>query len=98
VTSGGAWSTADLASILIALGYLLFGLWLDWGNRGADRIIEFLANGLSLGPLLMIVADPLLELSGIRLGPTELVMVQARLVLWWGAAVAAIHILKALFK
>jgi hypothetical protein len=93
-----AWSTADQASILIAIVYVLFGLWLDRRTRGADRVIERLANGLSPGPLLMIVADPVLQTLGLRFNLTELVLRQARLVLWWGAAVGATYSVRTVFK
>ncbi len=66
--------------------------------RGADRVIELRANGLSLGPLLMIVADPVLQTLGLRFNLTALVLRQARLVLWWGAAVGATHSVRAAFK
>ena len=96
--AGVPWSTGDVVEILTALAYVVVGLWLNKANRKFDRIAVLLGTGLSLGPLLLIVADPLLQVLGLELNLVQLVVLQARAVLWWGAAVAVLYIMKDLVE
>lgn len=66
-------------------------------NQG--RAISFLSNGIAFGPLIMIVLDPFNKQLGLL--PVDLLqiaMLEARVTLWWGAALASLTILVSLFK
>lgn len=54
-----------------------------------------LANGIALGPLAMILLDPINKLIG-NVVPFDLlhsVMTEARATLWWAAGVASLGII-----
>ena len=60
---------------------------------------NYLSNGIAFGPLIMIVLDPFnkqLDLLAVDL--FQIAMLEARVTLWWGAALASLTILVTLFK
>jgi hypothetical protein len=104
------WGKADTFSISVALVVCLFFLAVRRKHRSAQGFVTLLGTGLSLGPLLLILLDPVVQYFGlgtyswaasIGLHPgdslLELVIREGRAILWWGSGVALIYIVKDLF-
>lgn len=85
----------DLVSIGTAVVFVLLGL-LKPVNRTAERILLFLANGLSFGTMLLVLLSPLFQLAGVRANLLDIAVKEEKLTLWWAAAVAAINIIRTL--
>ncbi len=65
-------------------------------HRTAQGATVVLASGISLGPLLLILADPFAAYPGFG-SLLKVVLAEGRATLWWAAAVAAIYVLRDLF-
>jgi hypothetical protein len=79
-------------------------LWRIPARRTFDGFVVLLATGVSLAPLMMILVDPLVQkISSGILGVSHpvhligIVITEARITLWWAAAVAAAYLVKDLF-
>lgn len=92
----GNWGNVDLFSIglglLVLTGFLAFRK----KHRTTQGATALLASGISLGPLLLILVDPLAQLAGFH-GLLAAVLAEGRATLWWAAAVAALYVLRELF-
>ncbi len=91
------WSLSDLVAAWTAVSYAGFAIWLRPANRTAERISALLATGFSLGPLLMILADPFLQQLGVPLHLAQRVVTEARTILWWASAFAVVSLTRELF-
>jgi len=99
----GAWGVGDTISVAGGVIYLI----LAWRRLPARRNFEgftvFLATGVSLAPLILILVDPIVQsvshLLGIEHPPhlIEIVVTEARITLWWASGVAAAYLVKDLF-
>jgi hypothetical protein len=92
------WGTGDIVAICVGAIYLPLGLWLLPVRRTAEGAGLLLATGISLGPLLMIVCDPFVQVFGGSLSLLNIVMQEGRATLWWASAVATIHLVRELFS
>lgn len=90
------WGSVDLFSITLGVGIVIFFLLINKKHRDTQKIIVLLASGISLGPLLLILLDPLAQFLsyGSLLAP---VLAEGRATLWWAAAVATLYVLRDLF-
>ena len=91
------WGTGDVVAVCVGVVYLPVGLRLVPARRTAEGAGLLLATGISLGPLLMILLDPFMQLLGLSISLLEVVIKEGRATLWW-AAVATIHLVKELFE
>src|ERR1700738_4424789 len=103
-SDAGAWGTGDTVSAAGGVIYLVLGLWRIPARRTFEGFVVLLATGVSLAPLMMILIDPLVQKvsSGIfgvshPVHLIEIVVTEARITLWWAAAVAAAYLVKDLF-
>lgn len=92
------WGTGDVVAICVGVSYLPIALWFLPARRTAEGAGLLLATGISLGPLLMILFDPFLQLTGSGVSLLDIVVKEGRATLWWAAAVATIHLVKELFE
>jgi hypothetical protein len=88
------WGTGDLISIAIGIIVLLTGLLVAKKNRNVQAATVLLATGISLGPLLLIIADPLGQELGYNTRLLSIVLTEGRATLWWAAAVATLYLLR----
>ena len=100
------WSTGDLYTLGIAVVVFLLGCCLHsrairaQGTGCTDIVVGLMASGLTVGPLLMIVLDPLNKglfrvLSVDMLG---LVMNEARTSLWFACFLALVNTTMSILK
>lgn len=82
----------DLVSIGTAVLFLLLGL-LRPANRTPDRIVLFLANGLSFGAMVLVLLSPASQIFGMKANLLEIAVKEEKLILWWAAAVAAVNLI-----
>jgi hypothetical protein len=73
---------------------LLSGLALTPKHRTVQAATVLLATGISLGPLLMIIIDPLAQAFGFQPRLLGLVLAEGRATLWWAAAVASLYLVR----
>jgi hypothetical protein len=92
------WGIGDLVSI--ATGLIVLGLCLCFRprHRNIPDATVALASGMSLGPLLLIIFDPVTQLLGTRTRFFEIVISEGRATLWWAAVVAALYVVRDLVK
>ncbi|MCB8880954.1 hypothetical protein ACELLULO517_11975 [Acidisoma cellulosilytica] len=90
------WGIVDLLSIGIGVLVLMVFLATRKKCRTMQGVTALLASGISLGPLLLILADPFAQLLGFR-GLLEAALAQGRVTLWWAAAVATLYVVRGLF-
>jgi hypothetical protein len=88
------WGEGDLISILIGLIVLIFGLMVAEKNRNVQSATVLLATGISLGPLLLIILDPLGQELGYRTRLLTIVLSEGRATLWWAACVASLYLVQ----
>ena len=88
------WGRADLFSIGVAACILLLFMMIRPKHRTTQGITDLLAAGLTLGPLLLILADPITQTFGLTGSLLELVLAEGRATLWWAAAVAVVYIVR----
>ncbi|UEM21707.1 hypothetical protein JL100_002740 [Skermanella mucosa] len=92
------WGKGELISLLFGVSFVFFGLLLHRKVLSRDKVFGLAANGLTLGPLVMIVFDPLNKyLMLVDLDLLQIAVTEARLTLWWAALVAAVNMLLTLF-
>jgi hypothetical protein len=92
------WADGDIVSIVIGVLYLPVGLLLRAHYRTAQGWASLLGTGISLGTLMLIVADPLRQMLGFPNSLLAIALDEGRSTLWWSAACAAIHLVKDLFE
>jgi predicted Kef-type K+ transport protein len=93
------WSAADIVAIASAVTYTLVAVALKPDKRTLEDIGGHISVGISLGPLLMIVFDPVARLTGyFSVSWLELVLTEGRMVLWWAAAIATLRLVWPLFS
>lgn len=92
------WADGDIVSIAVGILYLPFGLYLRPANRNASGWASLLGTGISLGTLLLIVADPLRQVLGFKPSLLAIALDEGRSTLWWSAACASIYLVKDLFE
>jgi len=93
------WGKGELVSILFGIAFMAVGSVLHRRLLNQGLAIGFLSNGIAFGPLIMIVLDPFskqLDLLAVDL--FQIAMLEARVTLWWGAALASLTIMVTLFK
>ena len=88
------WGAGDLFSILVGLVMLLLCLYLQPSRRNVPAATVVLASGMSLGPLLLIILDPIAQTSGLSGSLLEIVLSEGRATLWWAAVVAALYVVR----
>jgi hypothetical protein len=91
------WGAGDLFSIATGLFVLTLCLCLRPAHRTIPAASVALANGLSLGPLLLIILDPIAQVTGLSGSLLEIVLSQGRVTLWWAAVVASLYVSRDLF-
>jgi hypothetical protein len=106
VATSYAWGKGDLISIVFAVAVLVIFTAIRKKHRTGQGVTVLLAAGLSLGPLLLILLDPIVQVTGLSNGPIaeslglkgrsllELVVGEGRTTLWWAAAVAAVYVIR----
>jgi hypothetical protein len=93
------WGKGELVSVLFGIAFMAFGCGRHrkWLNQ--EKAIGFLSNGIAFGPLIMIVLDPInKQFNLLPIDLFQVAMLEARVTLWWGAALASLNILVGLFK
>jgi hypothetical protein len=91
-----AWGRGDLYTL--AIGILIFGVAFCFHfktikkseNHKATIIIELMVTAISLGPLVMILIDPLIK-QFVNLDLLGLVLTQCRMTLWLAAFMACVN-------
>jgi len=61
---GAGWGEVDLFSIGLGIGVLLFFLVIRKKHRNVQAATVLLASGISLAPILLILADPFAQRFG----------------------------------
>lgn len=99
-----AWGQGDLVTLAIACPVLLIALATHWrairtGPQPIGILTNLAGNALCLGPLLMILVDPLnkwLQLFNADL--LRIVTQQSKLTLWLAALIALANVMLAMFR
>jgi hypothetical protein len=93
------WGNGELVSVLFGLAFMAFGCGRHRKGLNQEKAIGFLSNGIAFGPLIMIVLDPInKQFSLLPIDLFQVAMLEARVTLWWGSALASLNILVGLFK
>jgi len=90
------WGIGDLISIVTGLVVLGFCLCFRARYRNIPNATVALASGMSLGPLLLIIFDPVAQLFDMSESLLGIVISEGRATLWWAAVVAALYVIKGL--
>jgi hypothetical protein len=90
------WGSVDLFSIAVGIVIVAVFLTIRKKHRTMQGVTALLASGIALGPLLLILADPFVQIFGIY-GLLQAVLAEGRATLWWAAAVAMLYVLRDLF-
>jgi hypothetical protein len=88
------WGTGDLISIAIGVIVLASGLIVAEKNRNVQSATILLATGISLGPLLLIIFDPVGQELGYSTRLLSIVLNEGRTTLWWAACVATLYLVR----
>jgi hypothetical protein len=88
------WGEGDLISIAIGILVLVLGLIFVAKHRTVQAATVLLATGISLGPLLLIVLDPLAQELGYSTRLLAIVLAEGRATLWWAASVASLYLIR----
>ena len=91
------WGGGDEFSIATGLVVLSVGLAARQKNRTRERTALLLANGMAVGPLLLIMASPFPQLVGWNIDLLETAINEGRVTIFWAAAYATIHLLLDVF-
>jgi hypothetical protein len=91
------WGEGDLISITVGVLVLLFGLIFVKKHRNIQSATILLATGISLGPLLLIIFDPVGQELGYSTRLLSIVLAEGRATLWWSAAVASLYLIRDIF-
>lgn len=91
------WGKGEIISLVFAVSFVIVGgIW----NRkmlSRDRVYSLAGNGLTLGPLAMIVADPVNKgLSLFNVDLLQTAMMESRVTLWWAAFSAGLSVILSL--
>ena len=98
VPAGLPWGRGDLYTL--AIGTVIFAAACAFhrksiksaGQNAGAMITELMGLSLSIGPLLMILADPLLKaLPFVRLDLLNVVISESRITLWFSAFIACVN-------
>ncbi len=99
------WGRGDITTLIIAIVAAAFFSWAHRkalhakGMNCADTLIGIFSSSLSLGPILMILFDPLNKMVGVfNVDLLDLVMREARLTLWFACAIALLNTILSLMK
>ena len=92
------WGTVDLFAICTGVMALLCGIAFNSQRRNIPQATVLLATGISLGPLLLIVIDPLAQYLGYPNRLIALVLSEGRATLWWACSVAVLYLLRDIFS
>lgn len=92
------WAIGDIVSIGCTVCYLPIGLYLNPRYRTASGWSILLATGVSLSTLILVLTDPVRQLSGFNQSFLAIALDEGRATLWWSAAVAVIYLVKDLFE
>jgi hypothetical protein len=79
----------DEVSIVAGIVVSALGLWLRPHNRSRERFPLLLANGIAVGPLMLIMLSPL---------PSLIAMNEGRITIFWAAAFATAQLLIDVFS
>jgi hypothetical protein len=86
------WGNGELISLVFGVIFVFVGMLLHRRELSRDKVFGLAANGLTMGPLLMIVLDPLNKYIGVvDMDLLQAAISEARLTLWWAALVAAVN-------
>jgi hypothetical protein len=97
-SSGLPWGRGDLYTL--AIGTVIFGIACAFhrkpikkaGHNAGPLITELMGLSLSLGPLLMILADPMVKVVPfLKLDLLNVVINESRITLWFSAFVACVN-------
>ncbi len=88
------WGAGVLISICLGLIVLIVGLAIAEKNRNVQSATVLLATGISLGPLLLIIFDPLGQELGFQTRLLSIVLSEGRATLWWAACVASLYLVR----
>jgi hypothetical protein len=88
------WGEGDLISIAIGVIVLMSGLIFAKKHRTVQAATVLLATGISLGPLLLILLDPVGQELGYETRLLGIALQEGRATLWWAAAVAILNLVR----
>ena len=91
------WGVGDEFSIATGLAVLAIGLAARKRYRTRERAALLLANGMAVGPLLLIMASPVPQLLGWRVDLLDIAVNEGRATIFWAAAYATIQLLLDIF-
>jgi len=96
--SGLPWGVGDLYTLAIGACIFAFSCFLHRksikkaGHNAGPLITELMGLSLSIGPLLMILLDPLVKIIPfVRLDLLNVVISESRITLWFSAFVACVN-------
>ena len=91
------WGAGDEIAVGTGILVLSIGL-LKSKNRTRERAALLLANGIALGPLLLIVASPVPQLLGYKEPDLlDIALNEGRVTIFWAAMYATIQLLLDVF-
>jgi hypothetical protein len=73
---------------------LILGLSIAPKHRTIQAATVLLATGISLGPLVLIIFDPIAQELGYGTRLLSIVLSEGRATLWWAAAVASLYLVR----
>ncbi|MEL6060753.1 MULTISPECIES: hypothetical protein [unclassified Methylobacterium] len=88
----------DEVSIVAGIVVSALGLWLRPHNRSRERFPLLLANGIAVGPLMLIMLSPLPSLIGWNADFLDIAMNEGRITIFWAAAFATAQLLIDVFS
>ncbi len=72
-------------------------MWLRPTQRTVHGVFLSLGGGTSIGPLLLFILDPIVQVAGFHVSLLEIAVEEGRVTLWVGSVVATLYILRDLF-
>jgi hypothetical protein len=99
------WGHGDLYTLIIAIGFFVVGCMINWralrahGTDCTDLVGGIMGSGLTAGPMVMILVDPLNKAYGfLRVDLLGTVMNEARVTLWFACFLALLNTVVALLR
>ena len=88
-----AWGLADEISVATGMIVMAAGMAIP-KNRTRERAALLLANGIALGPLLLIMLSPVVGYFSPNMDLLEIAMSEGKATVFWAAAYASIQLVR----
>lgn len=103
MTAAIPWGHGDVYTIIIALPIFVTGALVHWKSifkpHHSDLLVSLMGSALTVGPLLMILVDPLIKtFTDWKIDLLSIVMNEGRITLWLAAFIALVSTTLSFFR